>query len=267
MPDGARSALLGYLYQLVQVATLRACAANAAEAEPEWPVLLALIARARLTSELFNQDAVALADDGSSACAAIQVKYSEGGNESIDFQSFVELLHGFEQARLLAQRDQWTVESYFLITNRSLNSSVEEILADPSETSIRRALKKRVSNPPEWLAKLFRRYANADSALQAWAAALAKLEPPLNASFQRGLDKLCQFAHWHGVLPEELDSALTNLIGRLFQDSASAKPLEITASWLRLHLTGVQDAVDIRFTADAGIMAQSRERLTARLQQ
>ena len=62
MLDGARNALLGYLYQFLVVSSLRVWADASTEGSTSDPFLRTLLMKGRLTSEMFNQDAVIAPD-------------------------------------------------------------------------------------------------------------------------------------------------------------------------------------------------------------
>ena len=58
MTDGARNAMLGYLYQFSQVASLRAYSPGDVVVGGGWPTLVGMVTTGTLTNELFNQDAM-----------------------------------------------------------------------------------------------------------------------------------------------------------------------------------------------------------------
>jgi hypothetical protein len=269
MIDGARNALLGYLYQLSLVASLRADAAGLVGHESGWLTLLGRVARGTITSEMFNQDAVVTSrSDSLEECAAVQIKYSGAASEPIHLQAFIEILHRFDQSRKLAADDGWIIDRYFVITNRCLDSQVESLWNNPSESALHQALDtRRIANSvrPDWLKKMFKPYTDETSAIRDWSTVHRQLQTTLAASYQTGFNRLKDFARRHGVLTPELDSALSTLFGRLLQETTGTKPLLITTEWLKQYLVGAPDALDATFEAADGVLAASRQLLHKRL--
>jgi hypothetical protein len=229
---------------------------------------LARVAAGRLTSELFNQDAVARArDDEPAQCAAIQVKYSGDAHDRLRLQDLVEILHGFEQSRGLAAAERWEVDAYFLVTNRVADTQVDALFKSRSEAEFAEAVQRRVGaegDPPEWLRKVLRKYSNVAAATASWGRVLARLAL-LPLSFQDGLDRLTAFARRHGVLSTEIEAALARLMGRLVVETAGSVPLEITGDWLRRHLTGAPDARSLSFSEAGGVLEAAHDLLAGRL--
>jgi len=95
MVDGARNALLGYLYQLLGTASVSLL--EATSAGDVWARLIVRVGQAELLSEEFGQDATlhprAHPKEG---VTAIQFKHSGTAGSKIDRAEFIEILAAFE---------------------------------------------------------------------------------------------------------------------------------------------------------------------------
>ena len=239
MPDGAQSALLGYLYQFTQVAALTA--RGLVTSDDGWQLLDGLVAEGEVTSELFNQDAVISAPGQTPVCAAIQLKHTGDAAKRIGLQDFLELLHGFEQSRKLAERAGSAIVRYFVITNRACSEDVEAIWVAQSEQGLTQAVRKKViaKSCPKWLRTMLNAYQGGeDSAVKAWSGVLAQLAPLLPASHQRGLNQLRQFGRRHGLSEVEIDSGLSKFHGKLLIETANSGSVSLSTDWLKRHNLG-----------------------------
>ncbi|MBX9654944.1 hypothetical protein K2Y11_15135, partial [bacterium] len=270
MTDGARNAMLGYLYQFSLVASLRAYSIGDYVPEDGWPTLIGMVAEGKLTNEFFNQDVVVSTDKaGREVCAAVQVKYSGDANVPINLQVFIELLFGFDQSKKLAERQRVHFDEYYVITNRNLDTSIDKVWRAQSAMELKKLLDSRKKQNkgiwPEWATKLFGQYSSEAAAISDWCTVLAKLQHPLFASYHHGLDQLKHFARRHGILEDELNPALNALFGQLVEETAAGRSLEITTGWLKMCLTGATDAFDLSFRAQNQMLASASKLLRQRL--
>jgi hypothetical protein len=263
MHDGARDALLGYLYQAIGVSSLRAVAVR----EPgggAWAWLTASVASGRLEHERFGQDAVVTKLPGAAGeNVAIQYKHSLDITNAIATKELIEILHGFEMSRQDAGSRGVTISRYVLVTNRTLDDKARDLVArrnnrrPPKELvlPLRKKGKVVASNR-----RLLTHYnGKPQAAAAAWHAVLRVFEVVEGTSFRQGLDEIQQFAHRHGVLPDELGGAIDRLIGALLRETAVG-PVEVTVPWLKRHLVGADDAGDLSFGSAASLLIVERVR-------
>src|SRR5437879_1185759 len=134
MQDGARNALLGYLYQFIGVASLRALSASDS-VHGAWVGLLARVENGHLLHERHGDDAIVKPVFGTlGGSVAIQFKHSSNASRGLSVGEFIDILHGFEMSRLIAQGQGETVSQFTLITNRDLDRRAQSLFDARSGT-------------------------------------------------------------------------------------------------------------------------------------
>lgn len=268
MLDGARNALLGYLYQFLVVSSLRVWADAAADDSPSDHPLRTLLVKGRLASEMFNQDGVITPDAATSAeCAAVQVKHSNTGDE-IDLQAFTEVLCGFDQSRLQALKEaQTVVGNYWVVTNRPRHPDVEQLWSTNDTTGLTKLLNRNrgKAGEPKWLRALLGKYATKDTAYTAWGEVLTRLQPVVPIRPEVSAERLRTHLRSHGVLAGEIETAIKQLLGALVVGTADGMRVELSRAYLNLHLIGAEDARPATLEAAGGMAAAARVRVTEQL--
>src|SRR5258708_1534960 len=144
MVDGARNALLGYLYQLLGTAAVSV--REVASAADAWAHLIARVGQGDLLSEEFGQDAtVHPAATPSRGVTAIQFKHSATAGRLIERDELIDILVAFDRSRLQAATDGVVIEHYALVTNRRLGPRAQEIVDHRANPTPHRSLLKLVT--------------------------------------------------------------------------------------------------------------------------
>jgi hypothetical protein len=109
MLDGARNALLGYLYQLLGTASVRV--REVRSGDDAWADLIARTGAGVVICEEFGQDAtvrpLGLPTQG---VVAIQFKHSAATGSLIDRSELIDILCGFDRSRLEAKKEGVTID-------------------------------------------------------------------------------------------------------------------------------------------------------------
>ena len=134
MVDGARNALLGYLYQLLGTAAVSVREVD--HGSDAWAQLIARVGQGDLVSEEFGQDAIIHpAASPNRGVTAIQFKHSATVGSMIERDELIDILVAFDRSRREAESGGVVIEHYALVTNRQLDPKAQEIVdhsANPS---------------------------------------------------------------------------------------------------------------------------------------
>ena len=248
MTDGARSALLGYLYQFIGTTALRALVTpdgDGAAAE-----LLAKVRAGRLVHEVVGQDAVVYTRRASTDEAVlIQFKYSADPSNHLSERELIEILCRFDRSTEAAARANDSITSYVLITNRTLELGARALLAAGGSSAPPPALTLPAvyrGHPHKTNTPLLADYPDPVAAAVAWFEVLNHLSVLEGVSFASCSHALRTFAASHGVLAEEFTGRVAQTIGMVLEETTHG-PLEIDSAWLLRHLVGAADAVPLAF--------------------
>lgn len=257
MPDGARRALLGYLYQLLNTAALRAVPSGV----DGYPAsLLADVRLGQLVLEVHGQDAAIRIDrTGPAELVALQFKHLGEPGSTLGFQDLIEILHALEMSRRAAAAVNETINRSFLVTNRTLDPRAKRLWAKrngsrrPDELQL---IKNTASTLAAWKESILSAYATpkagaatattAKTAATAWWAVLKGLVLFENFTFDRGLVDLRDYAAAFGVLEAEQEERLNQLAGLLFRTTA-AGPVQLSRQVMNGCLVGSERGACLRF--------------------
>lgn len=248
MTDGAQNALLGFVYQWVKTAELEVRRSSTASEDDDD---FAILARRRIESERFGQDAVGLSDSGSSRAATlIQYKHSSTGRE-VSLDDFIGILEAFDRSRAEAEDESYDVDTYALVTNRGLARKVQEVMNDKGTVEPHPHLDLRSGKGrqiPKGKKKLIERHGSAEAAMAAWHRVVQRLDMKPNDGIEEGMSLLRRFGARHGVLQgKEWEMSLNRLYGAFVNETASGGAVRVDDSWLRLHLVGNPNAAALDF--------------------
>src|SRR5262245_27611639 len=113
MLDGARNALLGYVYQLLGTASVRV--REVPPGEDAWADLIGRVGHGVVRCEEFGQDAtvwpLGLLDQG---VVAIQFKHSAKTGSAIERAELIEIQFAFDQSRIEAAAEGVSIDRYVL---------------------------------------------------------------------------------------------------------------------------------------------------------
>ena len=272
MLDGARNALLGYLYQLIGTASVRV--REVADGDDAWAHLIAR-AGGSLHSEEFGQDAAVrqIAAPGAGV-TAIQFKHSAVTAKAVERSELLDILVAFDRSRNEAASSGVTIDRYSLITNRQLAAGAQEVLShSKSQTKPHHSLVLPTHKGGKPIAENEKRLAphrgNATAAASAWHEVLRNLDVLPSVTSETDLLRLRAFAARYGVLEHEWANRLNALIGAFVSGTASRGTIDVTREWLKEHLIGDAGAANLDFTNwfDPHIGTTCRARLEGRLRQ
>jgi len=239
--DGGRTALGGFLYQIVGVLGLAAWAdqprPNPSRGDVE--ELLAVVGGSRIGHEVFGQDAALLQQlgvSGQDTCALIQFKYSaQSRPPALGKQEFLTILDRLRASTIQARQRGQQVTSYFLVTNRHLG---------PSAVTIRDTV----------LA------GNADASLggRDYSPIVQGLHVIGQVELARWDDALRTFAARHGVLGAEVRRGMDALTGSVLRRTTEDEHTWIERQDLVDAFTGSREARTLTY---ADVAPHSRERV------
>jgi hypothetical protein len=236
--DGARDALVGYLYQLVGVAGLRARATLCeGTAESLDCVLLNWIQQGSLLHEVFGQDAAVRLDG--QRVVAVQFKYSRRSGGAIILPSeFQEILHTFDCSRREAlPTDQIT--RFVIITNRRLDQEVQALYEKRDEPQPPKGLLPHGNN--KLTQKIVEAHGTRENAAPHWHNILRNLIICERLPLAAWTDSLRSYAQSHGLDDSEFTDALDRLIGNLVQTTVN-RTVDVSCEWLNEQMVGASDA-------------------------
>jgi hypothetical protein len=250
MVDGARNSLLGYLYQLLRTASL-VTLDRVEHLNCESASLLARVAVGTVCVEEFQQDTVirpnATPKEG---LTAIQYKHSGVHDNDVELPEFLEILNGFHNSRVLAEKGSEKIDHFALVTNRSLSSALKEIVASKTNAEphaqLFQAPKKGKANAA--LRKRLEPHGGDPSrAAEAWHSILGGLDVIDSQSFEEGVTRLHTFASRYGVLEHEWPDRLSALVGAMVNETATGAKVMVSREWLKGHLVGDPLAANLHF--------------------
>lgn len=251
MLDGARYALLGYLFQLLGTAAVRV--REVVTRNDAWADLVARVGDGEVRCEEFGQDAVVRPLGlPASGATAIQFKYSATAGNLISTRELIEILSTFDRSRREGAACGVTISHYALISNRTLEADAQKLVDDArSSADPPRGLRLQTTRKGRPIVKnvsLLAAYSgNVDEAAKAWQAVIRALEIPPGATFAGDLARLRHFAARYGVLEREWDARLNALVGALVTETASGNHVEVTHEWLKGQLAGDRKAANLQF--------------------
>jgi hypothetical protein len=243
--DGARGALVGYLYQLVGVAGLRARATVCkGTAESLDCVLLNWIQQGPLLHEVFGQDAVVRLN--SQGVVAVQFKYSwKSGGALILPSEFQEILHTFDCSRREAlPTDQIT--RFVIITNRELDQEVQALYEKRDEPQPPKGLIPHGNS--RLTQKIEQAHGTRENAAPHWHDILRNLIICERIPLASWTDSLRSYAQSHGLDDSEFTNALDRLIGNLVRTTVNST-VDVSREWLNEQMVGASDARPLRLDA------------------
>lgn len=231
MPDGARSALLGYLYQLLGTAaiTVREVASGA----DAWADLIARAGQGQVVSEEFGQDATFRpAATPREGVTAIQFKHSDVIGSEIGPDELIDILFAFDRSRRAASDGGVAIDRFSLVTNRRLDAVAVEIVASRDSQAPHRRLKVLAERGGEKVAANVRRLTpyqgNPDRAAAAWHAIVRNLDVFPGETFEADVYRLRDFARRYGVLDREWEGRLDALVGAFVRQTAEGRTISVT---------------------------------------
>ena len=270
MVDGARNALLGYLYQLLGSAAVSI--REVTSAADAWAHLIARVGQGEVLIEEFGQDAtVRPAHAPAQGVTAIQFKHSATAGSVIERDELIDILVAFDQARRDAAAESVIIEHYTIVTNRQLAPNAEVIVKHRGTTP-HRSLTLTATRGGEPVAATTRRLnpyqADNTRAAAAWHAITQSLTVLTGSTFEADLNRLRRFAANYGVLECEWERCLNWLVGALVRETAEGKTIEVTRAWLKEHLFGDGSTANLKFGSrfDPHISTLCRDRLDQQIQ-
>lgn len=272
MTDGARNALLGYLYQLLGTAAVKVRELPAGA--DAWAHLIASVGQGDLIVEEFGQDAtVHPTATPNRGVTAIQFKHSSNVESQIDRDELIEILVAFDRSRRDAESVDVAIEHYTLVTNRRLDPRAQEIVDQRANPTPHRSLRLTTTRNREPVAGNMRRLepyqGDPDRAATAWQTIVRSLAVLEGVTFEAGLHRLRGFAASYGVLEREWVHCLDSLIAAFVRQTAEGRTIRVTREWLKEHMIGDQDAANLKFGSSfvPHISAICRDHLEKRIEQ
>lgn len=268
MQNGARNALMGYLYQFLGTATVRVL--EVAQGDDAWARLLVTVG-GQLHSEEFGQDAVGRPPGyPTRGAAAIQFKYSTASGRAIDRAELLDILVAFDRSRVAAAASRETIDQFFLVTNRQLGANAQAVLDHAKrETAPHRSLRLpapgSAKSTAATVARLALHQGNPGVAADAWHTTLQNFEVFTGVAHEWNFEQLRAFAARYGVLDGELGARVNTLVGAFVTGATNDTPIAVTPEWLKEHLIGDPNAANLDFGScvQPHIATICRERLEA----
>jgi hypothetical protein len=245
MLDGARNALMGFLYQLLGTASVRV--REVTTGPDAWASVIATVGNGTLVCEEFGQDAIARPPLPNHGITAIQFKHSADPNNLIAPSELIDILFAFDQSRSVALAGGEKIEAFVLVSNRKLDDKSQRMLDDGKTfqsvpESLR--LRKETKNNERRLSPYS---GNPTEAAKAWHRVLQSLTVHTSVTFDDDLDRLRKFAARYGVLGAEWDARLNVLVGAFVRETAADHTVNVSREWLKAHLVGDANAANLHF--------------------
>lgn len=237
--DGGRTALAGYLYQILGTVGLRAQAhvtmqgQDTDENDGELRTLLRVVARGRLEHEQDGQDATVRWDEGGDAAShtLIQFKYSNQRHPpNIDQGQLREIVRRLADSARQVRDEGATSIGYVLITNRGLSDEASILHRDAADAE--RTVADLNRPQCEVLASLRVILCRTQAA---WRAALTT------------------FGKQYGALGDEIDRGIARLVGNLLERTVGYQDADIPLADLIRAFTDCPDATPLTAEAVAPI--------------
>ncbi len=270
MLDGARNALLGYLFQLLGTAAV--VVREVATESGSGAELITGVGERELRIEEFGQDATARPiASPSSDVTAIQFKYSTAGTE-IGRSELIDILAAFDRSRHEAAASGVAIEHFAIMTNRRLDTASQAIVANWENSTPHSSLTLRTGKYGQTAPTVAKRLApyggDRDQAARMWHQVVQALTVQEGMVFDAELHRLRRFASRYGVVDSEWGGCLNRLIGALVRDTTEGRKVEVTREWLKVHLFGDAGATNLCFnsTEEPHISSICRTRLDHRMQ-
>jgi hypothetical protein len=250
MVDGARNALLGYLYQLLGTAAV--IVRKVPSTADAWAQLIARVGQGELLSEEFGQDATLRpAATPNRGVTAIQFKHSANASTLIKRDELIDILLAFDRSRREAASDGIVIEHNALVTNRQLDPRAQEIVdhrANPTPHPSLMLSTARGRKPVTVNVKRLEPYqGDQNRAAAAMHEIIQSLELFPGETFEADLHRLREFAARYGVLDREWEGCLNSLVGAFICETAQGGTITVTREWLKEHMVGDRDAANLRF--------------------
>ena len=249
MLDGARNALLGYLYQLLGTAAI-----SIQEVSPgadAFAQLIASVGQGELISEEFGQDAVVHpAAKLNQGMTAIQFKHSATSERPIRSGELIDILSAFDQSRRETKLRGDTISHYVLVTNRRLDSTAQSIFDCGTSAKAHQSLTLRPKRGKYSAAnlKLLKPYeGDPGLAAAAWHRIIQSLGVYTGMTFEASVTRLRSFAAKYGVLDHEWELRLNSIVGAFIQETSDGQHIAVTCEWLKKHMIGDSNAANLRF--------------------
>lgn len=239
--DGGRTALCGYLYQIVGVWGFKAWAENIAEdpSVSELNTLLRIIRDGSLIHEQHEADAIirSLGIETKDTCVLLQFKYSRQQTiPAISPGELITIVDQFNTSTLRVQAQDELVSKYVLITNRILGPGAETIIQDI--LSGRESQREGITSTQISIIKN-----------------LTILKP---ITFNDSLIKIQEFASRLGCLSDEIERGISTLVGKLVREAAEGEHQPITNEDLKEAFTEVRNCQPLYDKHEHMIQANSQ---------
>jgi hypothetical protein len=239
--DGARNALIGYLYQFLGVAGLRVLSVLSSD-EELFCRGLGDVPNGRLAHEAFGQDAAMQWPDG--AIVAFQFKYSWDGTKPLDKGDLHSILDAFDRSQSELSPPT-TFTNFVVVTNRQLELAVQGILAAQNEDEPPAGL---LPGPQSKLRRnIDERHGKPEASVAAWRSILRRLKFKTNIPIGTWQSVIQSYGESLGVRPEELQPAIYGLIGELITKTTTG-PVEVSESLLKRNLVKASDARPLNYS-------------------
>jgi hypothetical protein len=266
MSDGARDALAGYLYQIFAAAGIGARACGGLDDTDQRTCDLVLLARqSRILHEVHGEDVVLQPQEPANEATAVQFKFSRSaGSNPIQPADLRDVLHAFDRSRAAAE-PALNLTGFVLVANRPLSPSALSLYRGRSQATPSAKLKEPERNwliiPNRKAKEVKQQYGSTQAAANAWHAIFQRLRIFTQINTQHWLEGLRRYAVVRGLPPEEIEAALSRLVGEAVRGTVQNQ-LELSGAWLNAVLLGFSEARSLALRA-AGDSAREAARLSA----
>ena len=223
--DGGRTALSGFLYQMLGVLGLKG-QGEAHREDSGLGALLSLASDANAIHEGYDSDVALqltpIRTAAQTGVVLVQFKFSEAGADSViapkEFKEILDRLHAATTAVL---KDGKSVSKCFLVSNRAYSRDTQKIVDEIAKNGKSRQLGKdqnAIANGLEFLPGI---------EPEAWEAALYR------------------FGRRYGLFDNEIESGIKQLLGHILAVTVERPTCEVHQKLLIECLTGTRDAHDL----------------------
>lgn len=251
MTDGARDALAGYLFQILGAAGLSARACGGIDDLDRLSCDLVVLARqARILHEVHGEDVVLQGVDGNEG-TAVQFKFSRSAStHPIQPAELREILYAFDRSRQAAAPAH-NLTGFVLVTNRLLSDQGKQLYNQRSQKTpfakLTEPERKWLFIPNKKAKEVKAAYGSISHAAEVWHWIFQRLRIFPGIGYDHWLQGLRQFSVNRGLLPEDFETAVNGLIGKMIQGTI-AQPLDVSKAWLNQTLIGYSDARSLKLT-------------------